>query len=165
MKKKFLIIGFVLGFLPLTAQMGINTMTPHNSAAFEISSPNKGLLIPRWESAAFNQDKNNLVGGLLAVEENTSLLKIFNKTVNQWQTVGGWQMNATQQPYTMQNVGIGTSSPNERLDVNGRIIANELFLRGGRNYEDLKWYFHSHADDRHALFIAPRDENGGFNWW
>lgn len=46
MKKKLLLIGFYIPFTAI-AQLGINTTTPHPSAALQVESTNKGILIPR----------------------------------------------------------------------------------------------------------------------
>jgi hypothetical protein len=43
---------FALFALTVHAQVGIGTITPDGSAQLEISSPNKGLLIPRVLEAA-----------------------------------------------------------------------------------------------------------------
>lgn len=51
--KKFLLLT-ILGLLCLShldAQVGINTLTPHSSAALDIESTNKGMLIPRMTTA------------------------------------------------------------------------------------------------------------------
>lgn len=51
MKKKILILMAVLSFGFAQAQVGINTTTPHASAALDIMSTNKGVLLPRMTTA------------------------------------------------------------------------------------------------------------------
>lgn len=52
MKKYFLLIGFLSLFGFISAQVGINTTTPHGSAALDVVSPanNQGVLLPRMTS-------------------------------------------------------------------------------------------------------------------
>ena len=47
MKKKLLLLGLLLIFNSAFSQVGIGTVTPEESAQLDISSRNKGLLIPR----------------------------------------------------------------------------------------------------------------------
>ncbi|SHG43694.1 hypothetical protein [Dysgonomonas macrotermitis] len=49
--KRFLLILYFLGIMSLQAQVGINTDMPNTSAALEIVSSEKGILIPRMTSA------------------------------------------------------------------------------------------------------------------
>ncbi|QIK60552.1 hypothetical protein G7050_12215 [Dysgonomonas sp. HDW5A] len=52
MKKYFLLAALILtGFCRMEAQVGINTTSPHQSAALDIESTNKGMLIPRMTTA------------------------------------------------------------------------------------------------------------------
>ncbi|WP_073357355.1 hypothetical protein [Dysgonomonas macrotermitis] len=51
MKKIYLLMLCFLGTMSLKAQVGINTDTPNTSAALEIVSSDKGILIPRMTSA------------------------------------------------------------------------------------------------------------------
>ncbi len=44
--KKLLLLGISIPFMTL-AQVGINTSNPYNSAALQVESSNKGILIPR----------------------------------------------------------------------------------------------------------------------
>lgn len=47
MKKKLLLMMFISVMLNLSAQVGINTISPDGSAALDIVSTDKGILIPR----------------------------------------------------------------------------------------------------------------------
>ena len=58
------------------------------------------------------------------------------------------------------NVGIGDTSPGEKLSVNGNIAAKDL-ISGGSN----SWIFHTPDDGRKNLYIAPqKDDNSGWDW-
>ncbi|MEL6989305.1 MAG: cell wall anchor protein, partial [Bacteroidota bacterium] len=56
------------------SQIGINTTSPDSSAALDIVSSNKGLLIPRVNPL----DITDPVEGLLIIEAGTSNLLKFN---------------------------------------------------------------------------------------
>lgn len=51
--KKFLLLNILslLGLCQIEAQVGINTLSPHQSAALDIESTEKGMLIPRMATA------------------------------------------------------------------------------------------------------------------
>lgn len=51
--KKFLLLTILslLGLCRIEAQVGINTLNPHQSAALDIESTDKGMLIPRMATA------------------------------------------------------------------------------------------------------------------
>lgn len=51
MKRFFLLMLSLLGIFVLNAQVGINTSTPNSSAALDIVSTDKGILIPRMTTA------------------------------------------------------------------------------------------------------------------
>jgi hypothetical protein len=49
------------------------------------------------------------------------------------------------------NVGIGTATPTQKLEVNGNIMGSDLFSSGTNG-----WVFHTPDDGRTNLFITPR---------
>ncbi|TLX23711.1 hypothetical protein FE904_20700 [Chryseobacterium indologenes] len=57
-KNHFLSITFLLITLICKAQVGINTATPDNSAALDVYSQNRGMLIPRLTTAQRNAITN-----------------------------------------------------------------------------------------------------------
>lgn len=60
------------------AQVGIGTTSPHGSAALEISSTNKGLLIPRVTLANRPSTASATAGLLIYQTDNTPGLYLFN---------------------------------------------------------------------------------------
>ncbi len=66
---------FFFGFLSAQDNVGIGTLTPHPSAALEIQSPNKGLLIPRVELLSVSDINTvpNPVKGLLVFNDNDNI--------------------------------------------------------------------------------------------
>ena len=121
----------VLFFLliAVTAQLvnaqsvGIGTTTPNASAQLDISSTTKGLLIPRMTSTnrAFISNPAN---GLLVYDTTQNRMYQYQDGAwryfindNYWRTstTRNWVYNTT------DSIGIGTSVPTQRLDVNGDI--------------------------------------------
>lgn len=104
--------------------VGIGTTTPSTSAALEIKSLNKGLIIPSMTSSI----RTNIVNpaeGLLVYD--TTSYRIYQYQNGTWRTLitneywakpstRNWVYNGS------DSVGIGTASPDERLDVNGNIL-------------------------------------------
>ncbi len=67
----FIVVCLVLQFAPCFAQVGINTNTPANSAALDIVSNSKGLLIPRLEGSSI-ASMTGMANGLLVYAVSTS---------------------------------------------------------------------------------------------
>ncbi|MEK6493566.1 hypothetical protein [Myroides odoratimimus] len=62
MKKKIIPLFVLFGTMSLYAQTGIGTPLPHGAAELEVSSNNKGMLIPRLELKS-ETDKTTITGG------------------------------------------------------------------------------------------------------
>jgi hypothetical protein len=106
------------------AGVAINTTNalPNSSAVVDISSTNKGLLIPRMSSA----ERNGIISpatGLLIFDNTTNSFWFYNSSAwAELNTSGGtnvWAVNGTAISYTGGAVGIGTSTPLYPLDVVG----------------------------------------------
>lgn len=64
--KKLILLFIALSIARISyPQVGINTSTPHNSAALEIQSTNKGVLLPRMTTAQKNAIANPASGLLI----------------------------------------------------------------------------------------------------
>lgn len=76
MKNRLLTIAFVLsGVMTSQAQIGIGTLDPNDASMMEISSTNKGILIPRIAL-------NNSTDTTTIVSGNVNSLLVFNTTSN-----------------------------------------------------------------------------------
>lgn len=118
MQKIYKIVFLFLGFqLSSWAQVGINTATPHQSAALDITSTSKGVLIPRM---TFTQ-KNAIVSpatGLL-VYQTDAAAGFYYYNGSSWVTFAGsgtgWSLNGNNGTNPTGN-GIGTTD-NQDLSI------------------------------------------------
>lgn len=113
--------------------IGIGTATPNSKAALDISSTSKGLLIPSMTGAqrtAIASPPNGLMVYDTDINQfyhydGTAWRKIINSTYWNQSTSRNWVYNST------DSVGIGTSVPAQRLDVNGNIRSRDNLLADG----------------------------------
>ena len=128
MKKQFFVVlGFFLtAAIPSFSQsLSINTdgSTAHASAMLDVKSTAKGMLIPRMTTI-----QKNAIGtpatGLQVYDTDLNLLYYYNGSAwasvatgsNYWTATGGNIYNNTG-----TNVGVGTTTPGDKLEVNGNI--------------------------------------------
>jgi hypothetical protein len=107
----------------------IGGITPTNaSALFEIQSTTKGFLPPRMTSAQRTAIASPATG--LIVYQTDGQLGTYQFDGTNWGqlAIGGgssqWATNGATINYPTGNVGIGTTTPTEKLDVNGNIKLN-----------------------------------------
>ncbi len=118
---------FLLQYELLSAQqsVGIGTTTPNASAQLDITSTNKGILIPRM-TAAQRSAIASPANGLMVYETTTNSLWVFNGTVWVQQGSGGvspWAVSGNNIYNTnSSNVGIGTSTPSSKFSVAGNLL-------------------------------------------
>jgi FG-GAP repeat len=127
MKKAFAtVVLFILFAIHTIAQqnIGIGTPTPHASAVLDISSTNKGVLVPRMSSTQRNAILSP-AKGLMVYDTTSSGFWLYNGTVwdelqntssNPWQKNGNNISNGN-----TGNVGIGTNTPIVKMEVNSTL--------------------------------------------
>ena len=103
--------------------IGIGTTSPNSSAALDITSNNKGLLVPRM-SQANRTAIANPANGLLVYD--TTQHRLYQFQEGEWRymiTNSSWIQSSTRNwTYNSgDSIGIGITSPTERVDVNGNI--------------------------------------------
>jgi hypothetical protein len=153
-KKLTLFISIVVGIhLYGISQVGIGTTSPNSSAALDITSTNKGLLIPRmtaypsspavgllvyrtdlngfyaWNGTAWTQATFGSNGNLYSTDGTLT----GNRTVTQGAnnlTFSSTTGNLIFNPSSTGKVGIGTTAPTEKLEVNGNSkVSTSIFDR------------------------------------
>ena len=116
MKMLSLVLVLILLNMGVSAQVGIGTTTPHTSAILDVSSTNRGLLIPRMTSAQRNAIP--AIAGLMVYD--TEFKEHFHFDGTQWRRLlnssywfrsssGAWLYN------TSDSIGIGTISPDQKI--------------------------------------------------
>ncbi|MBK6966720.1 MAG: hypothetical protein IPH20_23190 [Bacteroidales bacterium] len=113
--------------ISLQAQVAVNTdgTAPDNSAMLDVKSTTRGLLAPRMTLVQRNAIVTPATG-LIVFQTNGTPGYYYNSgtpAVPAWALVGSnagqWLTNGTSIYYNLGNVGIGTSTPGQDLDVRG----------------------------------------------
>jgi trimeric autotransporter adhesin len=133
--------------------VGIGTTTPNGSAALDISSINKGLLIPRMTTLQ-RTSIGSPVAGLMVYDtdfkecyhhDGSGWKKVLNNNVWNPSSTRNWIVNL------LDSIGIGTTSPDEKLNVNG----GKIFVQDNRA-----------GQNPHVIFDIPNvaDNEGGLQF-
>ncbi len=142
MKNILLVLTLLLFYFTSYSQVAINTdgSQPDGSAILDVKSTSKGMLIPRMTTAQRNAISSP-AQGLMVYDTDDSTFYYFKK--NSWFKIGyyysQWQENGNY-IYTYDSVGIGTTSPDVPLEVNGAIsqtgLGNSVFLGEGAGFKN-----------------------------
>ena len=129
MKKALIFLLLILNLSCLLGQggVGIGTSNPHNSAALDVASNNKGLLVPRMTNTA-RLAIASPANGLLVYDSTLHRLYQFQEGVWRYMlTNESWLQSSTRNwTYnSSDSIGLGTTIPTEKLDVNGNIRSRE----------------------------------------
>lgn len=158
----FLSVFFIFLNCPyVLAQVGINTTTPHQSSMLDITSTNKGFLMPRMTTT----EKNAIVApadGLTVYDTTTKSFWYWNGTIwtqytsnNIYNTDGTLTGNriVTQGANTLTftgtgntifnsgNVGIGTTTPNAPLQFSNSVVNRKIVLYDTSNNDNQYYGF------------------------
>lgn len=134
MKRIIFFIAILYCDVAFAQSIGIGTSTPNPKAALDISSTTKGLLIPSMNTVqrsfissppnglmVYDTDQNQFY-----YHDGTTWRKMLNSTYWNQSSTRSWIYNST------DSVGIGTSVPTQRLDVNGNIRSRDDLLADGK---------------------------------
>jgi uncharacterized protein (TIGR02145 family) len=106
--------------------------TPDPSALLDVQSTDKGVLVPRMTQAQRNMISNPATGLLIFQTDNEPGFYFNSGTPASpvWQGIAGsndiWQLSGNDVYRINGNLGLGTDSPTQKLDVDG-----QLRIRGG----------------------------------
>jgi type VI protein secretion system component Hcp len=130
MKKFFLLISFLAVILSTKAQtVGIGTQTPDSTAILDISSTDKGVLIPRLADTA---NVTNPVEGLIIYNKNTRTPYYYDG--KKWLSMGGGltgSLPATTDRITYMVTGTGFSTTEETVASLTQNVNNSGITGGG----------------------------------
>jgi len=156
--KKFILLFFVLWSISNTAQIGIGTTAPDASAALEVVSTSKGILIPRMTQVQKVAITAPATGLLVYQTDGTTGYYYYNGTV--WVTFGGgsgWALtgntgtndatnvlgttdaqdfiigtngNEVIRVASSGNVGLNTTTPSAKLHVVSAVPVTTIFTDG-----------------------------------
>lgn len=131
MQKIFLFTFTVIVFnsLLINAQVSINTdgTSPPSSAMFEVRSTDKGMLVPRMSASERDNITNPVVGLMVYVTDDSSF---YYHSGNEWlkiQPGADWIVSGNDIYSAVSgNVGVGTISPNAKLDIQTSSFSSQL---------------------------------------
>ncbi|MEP6675988.1 MAG: hypothetical protein ABJA78_12580 [Ferruginibacter sp.] len=167
MKKIFIILLAVISCKCIQAQnVGIGTSTPDPSAQLDVTSINKGMLVPRMSSSQ-RVAIASPAPGLMVYETTSSSMWIYNGAWSQlgaggasaWATAGNHIYNSNS-----GNVGFGLNTNiNEKITVKGNMLVtfvNNNDLTNGGNMARLRIMGGSTGSGR-IDFLEPDSSLGG----
>jgi len=121
LKQKTATLLFLLASFITFAQVGIGTESPQASSALDITSSDKGFLMPRMTSAEkLNISPSASAEGLQVYDTDTKSIWVFdgsqwNQSQSSSKFIDG--TNPLDAVFTGGNVGIGTTDPEGLLDI------------------------------------------------
>ena len=135
--KRLITLICIFSSTQLTAQTGIGTTTPNTAAKLDVSSTDKGLLIPRMTKSQREAITLSAAANGLLVYQTDDLAGFYvntsTTTTVAWTRVNtDWTRNSNNINYSLGNVGIGTVTPSEKLEVNGNVKATNFIGSGSQ---------------------------------
>src|ERR1700704_1027330 len=93
----FLLICFCIAVYGFSQSVGIGTTVPNGSAQLDITSPAKGILIPRMTTAAISSITNPAKGLMVYdTSKNQLMVNMGTAAIPNWQTIvskSGWNLS------------------------------------------------------------------------
>ena len=136
MKQFYTFLAAVLLTVTTVAQVGIGTSTPHTSAALDIDSTTKGLLIPTMKEEERDKIEDAAEGLMIYQTDRTSGFYYYNGS--SWATLG----SATSPSYSIGDF------------VNGGVVFH-LFVEGETGYV---------FGETHGLVVSMSDVGPSVEW-
>ncbi|MFZ4706608.1 MAG: tail fiber domain-containing protein [Bacteroidales bacterium] len=158
MKKIFLLL-FLVVSLYANAQVAINTdgSLPDNSAMLDVKSTTKGMLVPRMTAAQRDAITSPSKGLLIFCTDNNLFFSNYGTPVSpNWISISSqWASNGANISYSSGNVGIGTLTPETRLDIRGNSPDDGGNIQIGN----------SDASHKLVLFAGRTNDPNPFIFW
>ena len=118
----------------LSAQVGFNNPDPDPSSVIDVAATDRGILIPRMTTAqrqAMAIGSVRLANSLMVYDTDQRMFFFFDTTSAppNWVALNPWVSNNDTANVILRssaNVGIGTSTPSEKLEVNGNVKADTV---------------------------------------
>ncbi|OQX75944.1 MAG: hypothetical protein B6D61_09545 [Bacteroidetes bacterium 4484_249] len=149
------------------AQVSITTdgSNPDASAMLDVKSTNSGMLVPRMTATQRDAISNPATGLMVYVTDDNNFYYFNGTSWTQFNggSDGDWSVNGNDMYSTVSgNVGIGTTSPDQKLDV----IGNAGIFGDASDAEGLKLqtaYSNGNTSSR-ILFSENNNDAWGFSW-
>ena len=111
MTKKLFVIALISAYTSIFSQVGINTQNPNPSAALDVSSDTKGILVPRLSTAAVTSLSASASEGLIVFDKQQKSFLGWDGT--KWQNLGfeGTSGGGNPQTGVLFTQGFETTSP------------------------------------------------------
>ena len=155
---------FIFCFLTFACELfsqnvAIGNTTPNATAILDISSTNKGLLLPRMTTAQ-RLAIAAPAPGLLVYDNTTS--SFWCRTSTSWAELKSKWIQNGNKIYTLGRVGIGITNPVEKLEVSGVIKSTNP---GGESPGGSAISFNSPGDDPGIIMARGNGGTGVLRRW
>jgi len=147
--KIILLVCFFTVVIKINAQVGVNILTPHPSAAMQIESPAgtaKGLLTPTMttvQRVSITSGTNIAADGLIVYDKDHHMHYYYNSTLSKWVSMSPLTLSAvgattnasgvitTPSSSATFSMGINKQNPTQALDVVGNTTVSGNISAGG----------------------------------
>lgn len=126
MKKLTFILFLFITQYAHSQSIGIGSNNPpHPSAALDVNSTTKGLLIPRMSTTERTTIPSPMKG-LLVFDNTTSSFWFYNGSAWQQASLNNqWAVNGSAISYSGGRVGVGTSTPKARMAIDSSLLVDQ----------------------------------------
>jgi hypothetical protein len=147
-------------------QVGIGTTAPEPSSMLDVTSTARGLMLPRMTASQRDAISNPATGLMIfCTTNNQYYYNMGTPSAKNWVMLNSqWLNNGSSIYYNGGNVGIGTTNPVEKLDINGAVrIGNTTSVCDAAHTGTIKFVTgpSGYSDD---VCICRKLVNGIYAW-